>query len=156
MANYKFKSVGTTAQKRFEETVDVSVVPIGIRTPLQLDDSGEGLLSMNYNNAEQIADNLRNLLMTNWGERLGLYDFGANLRPLTTEYSSQDAFDEEAIARIRNAVSKWMSYIELNNFESSFERYENRSTAIIYIKVTYNIPSLNAYDQKIQVNLYVI
>lgn len=153
---YKFKSVGKTFQKSFEEVVEISVPPIGIRTPMQLDETGSGLLLMNYGNVEQIADNLRNLLMTNHGERLGLYRFGANLRPLTTDYSSREDFDGEAINRIRNAVSTWMPYIELEDFESNFDRYNNVSTAIINIRITYNIPSINAFNQKIQVNLYVI
>ena len=89
MATYNFKSVGKTKQQEEAEVVTKSQIPFGIKTPLQLG-SSEGILAMNYSLEDQFADNLRNLLLTNWGERLGLYDFGANLRPLTTEFTNLD------------------------------------------------------------------
>ena len=79
MATLSFKSVGKTAQTLSEEDVEVANFPIGIRTPLSLSDI-DGPLAMNYLLDEQLADNLRNLLQTNFGERLGLYNFGANLK----------------------------------------------------------------------------
>ena len=155
MASYSFKSVGKTKEKIEEETVETSLVPFGIKTPLSLG-SGEGILSMNYSLADQFSDNLRNLLLTNWGERLGLYDFGANLRPLTSEFVSQDSFDNEAIERIRKAVQKWMPFIDLEDFSSSVDRSENKNTAIIKITITYNIPALEVSKKSLQIVLYVM
>ena len=111
---------------------------------------------MNYSLSDQFADNLRNLLLTNWGERVGLYNFGANLRPLTMEFVSQDDFDNEAINRIRNAVERWMPFIDLENFSSVVDRMENKNTAIIKINITYNIPALKDYKKGLQITLYVI
>lgn len=118
--------------------------------------AGEGLLAMNYNIADQFADNLRNLLLTNWGERLGHYQFGANLRPLTTEFASQENFDNQAIERIRNAVNEWMPFVSLGTFESSVDRTENKNTAVILIKITYSIPAIEVIDRALQIVLYVI
>jgi phage baseplate assembly protein W len=118
--------------------------------------AGEGLLAMNYNIADQFADNLRNLLLTNWGERLGHYQFGANLRPLTTEFASQENFDNQAIERIRNAVNEWMPFVTLGTFESSVDRTENKNTAVILIKITYSIPAIEVIDRALQIVLYVI
>ena len=39
--------------------------------------------------------NFRNMLMTNHGERLGRFDYGANLLPLAFELATEDG-DEEA------------------------------------------------------------
>jgi hypothetical protein len=156
MASYSFKSVGKTKQQKEKEVLEESPIPFGIKTPLQL---GTGtILEMNYDLADQFQDNLKNLLLTNWGERLGLYDFGANLRPLTTEYSSQEDFDNEAIERIRNAVEKWMPFIDLEDFSSSFEKVENKSggLGIIKLTITYNISALNVFKKAVQVLFYVI
>lgn len=155
MATYSFKSVGKTQDKTAEEQVTESPIPFGIKTPLELG-STEGIFVMNYDLATQFADNLRNLLMTNWGERLGLYQFGANLKPLTTEFVSQDDFDTNAIERIKAAVEKWMPFVELDNFSSVVDRNENINTGIIRINVTYSIPSLEIANQGVQIVLYVI
>ena len=155
MASYSFKSSGKTREQTAEETTAVSRTPFGIKTPLSLG-SGEGILSMNYELSDQFADNLRNLLLTNWGERLGLYNFGANLKPLTSEFVSQDSFDTEAINRIRDAVQKWMPFIDLEDFSSTVDRNENKNTAIIKVTITYNIPALEVTKKSLQITLYVM
>jgi len=155
MATINFKSVGQTQQQAKDEFTLSTLVPIGIKTPLRLS-SKLGLFEMNYSLEDQTADNLRNLLQTNWGERVGLYDFGANLRPLTADFSSQEDFDNEAVSRIKNAVSRWMPYVELIEFTSEVDRLENQSTGIIKITVTYDIPRILVSNKKIQVVLYVI
>lgn len=155
MATYSFKSVGKTKDQEAIEAVQRTQHPFGIKTPLSLGTT-DGILEMNYSLEEQFADNLRNLLLTNWGERLGLYKFGANLKPLTTEFVSQDNFDNEAIARIQDAVNQWMPFIDLEDFSSIVDRNENINTAIIRINITYNIPALNVARKGLQISLYVI
>lgn len=155
MATYSFKSVGKTQEQTKEEELKSSVVPYGIKTPLKISESDD-IFEMNYSLSEQFADNLKNLLLTNWGERLGLYDFGANLRPLTMEFVSQDDFDTEAISRIKSAVQKWMPFVDLEDFSSVVDRMENKNTAVIKINVTYNIPALSVTKRGVQVVLYVI
>lgn len=155
MATYSFKSVGKTLEQQDEEEITSSPVPFGIKTPLQLGVS-EGIFSMNYSLEDQFSDNLRNLILTNWGERLGLYQFGANLRPLTTEFTNQDDFDGQAIFRIKAAVEKWMPFIDLENFSSTVDRLENKNTGVIRINITYNIPELGVTNKGLQIVLYVI
>lgn len=155
MATYSFKSAGKTRQQEQEEVLVTSPVPYGIKTPLSIA-TKDGILAMNYSLEEQFADNLRNLLQTNWGERLGLFQFGANLKPLTTEFVSQESFDNEAIDRIRNAVERWMPFIELEDYSSIVDRNENYNTGILRINITYNIPALEVTRKGLQVTLYVI
>jgi phage baseplate assembly protein W len=155
MGSYSFKSVGQTPQSSLKTTVETSPIPIGIKTPLQLA-GNDGLLLMNYELEDQLGDNLRNLLQTNWGERLGQYFFGANLKPLTVNFSSQNDFDNEAIVRIKSAVTTWMPFIDLEDFMSEIDRLENKNTGKINVTVSYNIPALNVSGKKIQVVLYVI
>ena len=155
MATYSFKSSGRTQAQKDTETVSRSKIPYGIKTPLSIG-STDGILSMNYSLEDQFSDNLRNLLLTNWGERLGLYSYGANLKPLTTEFVSQDNFDSLAIERIRDAVGKWMPFIDLQDFSSSVDRLNNRNIGVIQINITYKIPALNTGVKGLQIVLYVI
>ena len=114
---YDFNSVGVqTNDPRFSRVADSS--PIGIQTPLRLDSSRGGPFKMNFNVYDQIKDNLRNLILTNNGDRLGRYIHGGNLLELCTEFVSKKSFDSEAMIRIKTAVAKSMPYVELSTFES--------------------------------------
>lgn len=156
MATYSFKSVGKTQEQIKLETLNASSIPFGVKTPLKLGTSSDGILSMNYSLEEQFADNLRNLLLTNWGEHLGIYNFGANLKPITTELSSQINFDNEAITRIKNAVERWMPFIDLVDFTSTIDRQDNKNTAVIKIVISYNIPALQVKNKHMQIVLFAI
>lgn len=150
-----FKSVGirSTAEQQARRATDYQP-PIGIMTPLTLDDSGSGLLTMHYELADQISDNLRNLVMTNHGERVGVYDFGANLRPLTMELA-QDVWEEEAMVRIKTAVSKYMPYVDLQSFEASRQEPISLAVAKIAIRMTYRVTGIQDRDRAIEILMYV-
>jgi phage baseplate assembly protein W len=154
MTTISFKSSGKTREDRLAQALIQSPTAVGIVTPLRL--GSDEIFLTNFNLATQVADNLRNLVLTNWGERLCLYDYGANLRPLTTEFSTQDNFDAQAVERISGAVQRWMPFITLETFESRIDRINNKNTAIIKLMITYNIPSLNVFKKTLEVTLYAI
>jgi len=153
MGTYSFTSSGKTNTQISKEIVKATPLPIGIKTPLRLD--AENLLAMNYTAEEQIQDNVKNLLLTNWGERVGFYYFGANLQELTSEISTTEEFDEQAITRIRDAVSTWMPFIVLNDFISDIDE-NNRNLGLVRITITYSVPQLNIENKALQISLYVI
>jgi phage baseplate assembly protein W len=153
-----FKSVGKTSTQTKNE-LDIQVkteVPIGIVTPLQLGTRSEGILKTNMSLADQISDNLRNLILTNWGERLGQYKFGANLRELTTEISSQENFDNEAMARIKDAVDRWMNYITLVDFASVIDTQQRSDIGKIRLTVTYIVANIQPLPRQLSIDLYII
>ena len=126
---YDFKSVGIRQQDELAQNsvTQFKPKPIGIKTPLEFG-QGTGLLKMHTSMFSQLADNLRNLIMTNHGERLGHHDFGANLFPLVFELGNAD-FDGEAIRRIKSAVGKYMPYINLKTFTPVVDRLDNKEVA---------------------------
>jgi len=154
VGQFSFKSVGTTQVQQTADTLAQTPMPVGIKTPLAL--GTDDLLAMNTDVATQMGDNLRNLILTNWGERLGFYAFGANLRPLMSDMSSQDDFDSKAIVQIKNTVQTWMPYIDLQSFDTSFDNVQNKNTAIVHLTITYDIPSLKVYGKSLQVTLYAM
>lgn len=148
-----FKSVGErAASKRFQ--TEQNTIPIGIKTPLQFGTQSDGIFSMHFNIADQIQDNFRNLLLTNHGERLGLFDFGANLRELTMEHGS-DAFDGEAIVRIKRAIDKYMPFISPRIFESKIQPSRSGHAEQVDIKIVYDVPRLGIVGKEILVSLFV-
>jgi phage baseplate assembly protein W len=161
-SKFKFKSSGISINtiNKTVDTLTSSVIftepNIGIKTPMQL--GTDEIFSMHNNIENQLADNLRNLILTNFGERLGLYDFGANLRELLTEYPNKSDFDTEAANRITRAVNKWMPFVSLTNFSSTVNEAKNHSLGIAAITITINyvIPQINSQEKEIKVNLFVI
>lgn len=151
-----FKSVGKTSQELTDEVPEQTVLPVGIKTPLRLGTTGEGIFALHYDLADQVNDNLRNLILTNWGERLALWDYGANLRELTTELASREDFDNEAVVRIKNAVTRWMPYVILNDFIPLIDHENNQNTAIINFRITYDVPVLGVTNRGIEITLYAI
>lgn len=153
-----FKSVGKTAtQTRAEDVAAAPAdIPVGVVTPLRLGDRSEGIFKMNFSLSDQIADNLRNLVQTNWGERLGQYFFGANLQEMTTEIVSKDAFEDEAMNRIKAAVDRWMPYVNLIDFESSIDNQFRLSTGRIRLTMTYTVAGVQDLPRSLQVELFII
>tara|TARA_Y100000593_G_scaffold77916_1_gene144434 strand:+ start:7974 stop:8468 length:495 start_codon:yes stop_codon:yes gene_type:complete len=151
---YSFKSSGKTKADIKAQIPDTPTkLPIGIRTPLQIS-RGSGLFEMHTDLARQISDNLRNLILTNHGERLGFYDFGANLRSLVFDLG-QEAADEQAIERIRNTVDKYMPFVSLGGFQVFIDRFDNKQVAKVGIQITYSVPLLEEAVRTMEVMLYV-
>lgn len=152
-----FKDVGVIAQEQRNDVLrrNRSTIPIGIKTPLELV-GGKSLFKMHTEIADQVQDNLRNLLLTNWGERVAVTNFGANLRPLLTEYSNKDDFDSEAMLRINTAVTKWMPFVNPVAFESKPSYENNQFTGRIRIFFVYSVPQLQITEEVLEVELFVI
>jgi phage baseplate assembly protein W len=157
MTLQSFKNVGIRAfQTQNVQTTPQSILPIGIKTPMRFGENGEGLLSMHTNIGDVIHDNLRNLLLTNFGERLARYDYGGNLRPLVAEFTSKDNFDGEAMIRINTAVAKWMPFISLVGFDSKPNLENNQVVGIIEVLVVYSVPQLGIIEKALEIVLNVI
>lgn len=156
MGSFSYKSSGVTQQTAPANQLAVTPLPIGILTPLRLGTTD--LLATSTSLAMQMGDNLRNLISTNWGERLGLYNYGANLRPLMADLVSQDDFDSQAITRIRAAVKQWMPYIVLQDFTSNVDTAGKLTSGLAQITLTisYNVPSLGVTNKALVVTLYAM
>lgn len=156
MATLSFKDVGIIEGEQLVGTVASPVIPIGFKTPLELDTEHNSIFKMHYKLADQISDNLRNLILTNRGERLGLYNFGANIRPLLTEFSNKETFDQEAMKRIKTTVSIYMPFVELLGYESKADREQNVYTGIIKLLIVYRVPNAGISEAVIEIDMYVV
>lgn len=152
-----FKDVGVKFGDR-ESRVDrqTQQIPVGVKTPVKIDTSGRSFLEMNYNLGDQVADNLRNLIQTNWGERLALYNYGANLIPLCFEYTNKEDFDNEAIVRINSSIAKWMPFVTPLFYDSTVEANEAvGAIAKVKILLIYSVPQAGINEAKIETILHV-
>jgi len=157
MARLNFVDVGILESVRdsYDAVKVASVIPFGIKTPLELS-YDSNLFITNDTLKKQVADNIKNLIATNYGERLGIVDFGANLLPLVSEYSNKESFDSEAMARIKTAVKKWMPYVELTAYEAKPNYEQNRYIGIIDIFIVYSVPTANITEDMVSVQIRVM
>ena len=151
----QFKSSGQQVKEQVDYIEALSHKKlIGIKTPLEFGRGRSGLFVMHTSLKHQLADNLRNLIQTNKGERLGNYNFGANLLELSFENTDVDV-KQEAAKRINEAVSTYMPFIQVDDFEVFVERKENEHTAKVGVELRYSIPQANVENQIIEVILGV-
>ena len=154
----KFKSSGRVTSENHIYTQKVDLPPVGIRTPLRRSVTRIGPLEMHYSPADQIHDNLRNLILTNSGERLGRYTLGTNIRTLLFDLASADDFEAKIMGLIRSSVSRYLPIVELDTFEIDSSPIENDNVAegmsLVVIKVKYNIPRLNIIGRILDVTVY--
>jgi phage baseplate assembly protein W len=149
--SYSFNSVGNKKSTYDQnEQLKKKTPPIGIKTPVELGSSDDGIFKMNYELKDQIRDNLSNLILTNHNERLNFPDFGANLKPLLHELATEDG-DTEAMRRIQQAVAKYLPYVSLENFIMSPEDAGTSATSQIKMTITYSIPTANVTNQSLSI-----
>mgnify|MGYP005745674429 FL=1 len=152
--SYSFKSSGNTISEESSfATPEVRKPPIGIQTPLRVE-LGQGLFTMHTDITKVISDNLRNLILTNHGERLGFPDFGADLRPILFDLGNE-AGDQLAISKIRNTVGKYMPFVSLQGFQTFVDPLDENTVAKVGIQITYKIPSIDEVLRSLEVMLYV-
>lgn len=152
MAERSFKSVG-------ELNVDVRAaqarqpVPIGIITPVNYSEKVGGPLEMSTNMVNQVIDNFRNMLLTNHGERVPLFDFGANLRQLLTERLALDDYEEQAMLSIKSTTEKYMPYVNLDTFEIQPLENDAQGLSKVRIVIRCSIPRLTTSQKLIELIL---
>ena len=108
---------------------------IGLELPLT--HTQEGYFKRTKTALEQAKSNIKNLLLTNKGERLGNPTFGTNLLSLvfTQENTDLEARVEE---EIRASMAEFLPFINIVSIETNFSE-ENMSTAIVNLRFTLNV-----------------
>ena len=157
---FNFKSSGTKISSREVSTdrITKKVTDVGIKTPLSNYQERQ-IFDMNTDPSLQVKDNLRNLLMTNFGERLGLYDFGADLNALLFDAVSSQDIESEAVERIEKAIQRYMPGIEVEEVsEVKIGKHEKNQVNLISmekirLRIKYSIPSARIANQFVEVTL---
>ena len=83
---------------------------VGLSFPLRADNNND--FALTRNSIQQATHNLRNLLLTHPGERVGNPEFGSRLRELCFE-QRDDQLPERLEEEIIDAVQTWLPYINI-------------------------------------------
>lgn len=150
-----FKHVGTKFSDQSKTTnVVTTQPPVNIKMPLEIGLNGG--LKMNIQVSDAIRDNFKNLLQTNFGDLPIRYNYGANLLPLVSEFSSKENFDAEAIKRIISATQRWMPIVDIKGFASEIMPDRNSQLIKVSIYVEYDVPKAQIFSEKISIVLTVM
>ena len=159
---FNFKSSGKKINnKKFklsEDEIINRIVPIGIKTPVEFGNKKTKLFKMHEDPILQIKDNFKNLVQTNFGDRLGRYDFGCNLKSLLFErISLNKEFEKEATNQIISQVEKYIPIIQVANIKYDVKKknsINNNMLAEITLSIDFSIPSARIDNQRLETTLF--
>tara|TARA_Y100000287_G_C14108038_1_gene298597 strand:+ start:34 stop:528 length:495 start_codon:yes stop_codon:yes gene_type:complete len=161
MFNFKSSGKSITSKKyNKKEDLESQILPIGIKTPLEPGNDKSELFKLHVDPLEQLADNLRNLVQTNHGERLGRFTYGCNLKSILFDRNSSigGEYEKAAIENINQQVKKHIPVITIENIdinpEEKRENFDRTSLAKVIIKIGFSVPALRRMNNSIEVILY--
>lgn len=157
-SQFNFKSSGFRRDDRRFTAKKTVIKPIGLKTPLEL---GDDIFKMNVDPVKQLSDNFRNLILTNHGERLGMFNFGANLNAVLYEYSSSPDFLSIVSETIVNATNTFIPSISIDDITTAFvDQHEKNDLnrvglTKVRIRIDYTVPKFKSKKLGLEVDLIV-
>ena len=104
-------------------------VKIGISLPMDHTD-GSGFFPGTSTTLTQTSSNIRNLLLTNKGERVGQPEFGCGLLNVLFEPMSYDLL-EDVRTEIEDSIAFWLPHVTINNIGVDRDEAEPQQLNII-------------------------
>jgi phage baseplate assembly protein W len=95
--------------KLVKDTQTYNDYAIGISLPLQIGGAG---FTQTYNTTEQIKSNIKNLLLTQKGERILQPEFGSGLHEILFDFNNDD-IEGKIEDAINAAFEQWLPYVTI-------------------------------------------
>lgn len=123
----------------------------GINLQFPLTKSPQGAFETNKTTISAVTDDLKILILTNFGERPIQYDFGANLRSVIFEQGP--SMEQKIKDLITIAVNKWMPFVILNDIAVlTADNSNNVLQNEVRVRIFFSVGALQgALDQSIKV-----
>ena len=112
---------------------------IGVGLPLAHNKSG--FFYRTKTSLEQAKSNIKNLLLTKKGERLGNPEFGSDLFKVVFEQEGDD-IESKVEEAIRSAMSRFLPFILVDEIETQFSSL-NKNALNVSIKFSLNVDTTN-------------
>ena len=93
--------------KLVKDTQTYNDYAIGISLPLQIGGTG---FTQTYNTTDQIKSNIKNLLLTQKGERILQPEFGSGLHEILFDFNNDD-IEGKIEDAINEAFEQWLPYV---------------------------------------------
>ena len=125
-------------------------VYIGIGLPLNHNKGG--FFNRTKTSLEQTKSNIKNLLLTRRGERLGNPTFGSDLFAVLFEQEGDD-IESKVEEAIRSAMSEFLPFVIINNIRTNFST-TNNNTINVSIQFSLNVDTTSSEKLSIDVTNY--
>lgn len=129
--------------------IDGSDKSIGVIFPLQKGNAG--YFNVSYKTIDQVHANLKNLLLTQKGEREMEPEFGCDIHRAVFQpiNSNIEDFIQE---KIEEAVLRWLPYVIINAVEFDIKE-TNTDRNIVDMEITYSVDWNNEELKKLSITL---
>ena len=119
---------------------------------LQMTHGPLGFFSRTKTALEQAKSNIKNLLLTNKGERLGNPTFGTNLLPLVFSQENTD-LESRVEEEIRASMGEFLPFINIVSIETNFSE-TNKNTAIVNVRFTLDVDATSEENLELDFSNY--
>tara|TARA_E500000331_G_C17019817_1_gene610233 strand:- start:262 stop:687 length:426 start_codon:yes stop_codon:yes gene_type:complete len=116
----------------------------GLSFPLRYDVNNGGFFPTTSRLKEQASSNLKNLLLTNKGERVGQPDFGSEIPNILFEPITDDIGNSIETA-INEAVTQWLPYISIQNVFVNLPE-DNPNSIVVQVEFTVDLDDPNSVE----------
>ena len=123
---------------------------IGLELPLT--HTQDGYFKRTKTALEQAKSNIKSLLLTNKGERLGNPTFGSNLLSVVFGHENTDV-ESRIEEEIRAAMGEWLPFINIVSIESNFSN-TNRNAVNVNLRFTLNVDVTSESDLTLDLSNY--
>lgn len=123
---------------------------VGLELPLTYGNSG--FFNRTKTALQQAKSNIKNLLLTNKGERLGNPTFGTNLLSLAFSQENTD-LESRVEEEIRGAMSEFLPFINVVSIETEFSNL-NINRAIVNIRFTLDVDLTSEENLELDLSTY--
>jgi phage baseplate assembly protein W len=149
----RFKGGSSPITQRVDTTPTGTALPFNIVTPLQFPNKTGEALRTTADIVEGVVSDFRNMLLTNYGERLGLPDFGANLNSLLSERLSAEDWNTRCSNQIRSTTRKYMPSINIDSVTINQLPTRNDGFGRMQVTVIYSILVLGVQNNRLDITL---
>tara|TARA_B100001094_G_scaffold329035_1_gene390896 strand:+ start:210 stop:620 length:411 start_codon:yes stop_codon:yes gene_type:complete len=122
-------------------------VYVGIGLPLTYNNTG--FFYKTKTSLEQAKSNIKNLLLTKKGERLGNPEFGSDLTSVIFEQEGDD-IESKVEEAIRSSMSKFLPFIIIEEIETKFS---DRNPNIINVSMSFSMNIDTTEKEKLSFDL---
>ena len=93
---------------------------VGFTLPFAKSTGSLGYFEMTNDEASAVVQNVRSLLLTNWGERVGHYNMGCNFIEFIFQPLKSDELRSRIGDRVVSQMSTWMPFVTINELNVFF------------------------------------
>lgn len=158
-SEFTFKNTGVSIDKSViskaaRKNNDTSPNPIGISFPLMKGyRQKESLFMMNFDLLEQVKNNIKLLIMTRKGEKLGSIDFGTDIADVINDINlDKSEIEKKVYNELSISIKKFFPFVTLESFSLDKSRSSGQDIEMFKLIVDFKINNVSNKTNQLIIN----